>query len=69
MADPDSGLSQAKIAKRLGVTQPAVGGWLAGHTRPTAQSRAMLAQLFGIPESDWQTAEEVAQVEALREAR
>ena len=33
------GLSQRKLAAMLGVSQPALNGWLNGHTRPPTRIR------------------------------
>lgn len=65
LTDPAMGLSQAKIAMRLGVSQPAVSEWVAGNTRPTAQYRTAIAVLWGIPEREWMTTEELVSIEAL----
>lgn len=65
LTDPAMGLSQAKIAMRLGVSQPAVSEWVAGHTRPTAQYRTAMAVLWGIPERDWLTTEEFGAIAVL----
>lgn len=57
-------MSQAEIAKRLGVTQQAVSSWVSGRTRPPAHHRKALQQLVGVAEDDWLTDEERQQVEA-----
>ena len=65
LSDPSIGLTQTQLANRLGVSQPSVSEWCAGRARPTATYRTALRVLLGIPESDWMTAQEVEQVQAL----
>jgi transcriptional regulator with XRE-family HTH domain len=54
----EPGRSQGSVATALGVSQPAVGYWVKGTSRPEAAKRAALFALCGIPESDWETNEE-----------
>lgn len=56
------GLSQTRLAYRLGVSQPAVSEWVAGTTRPTAHIRTAIEALVGIPASAWMTRDERAVV-------
>ena len=69
LAEPD-GLSQTRLAARLGVSQPAVSEWIAGNTRPSAHLRTAIEMLVGIPAGEWMTAEERSVVaEAMREGK
>lgn len=52
------GRSQGTVATALGVSQPAVGYWVKGTSRPEGPKRAALFALCGIPETDWELAEE-----------
>lgn len=42
-----SGLSQAALAKRLGISAPSVAQWELGQTRPDLQRLPALAQILG----------------------
>lgn len=50
--------SQGTVARALGVSQPAVGYWCKGTSRPESPKRAALFALCGIPEADWELEEE-----------
>jgi transcriptional regulator with XRE-family HTH domain len=52
--------TQGFIARQLGVSQPAVSGWLKGKPRPDDDRRALIAALTGgdISAEDWETSEE-----------
>ncbi len=54
----EPGRSQGSVATALGVSQPAVGYWVKGTSRPESAKRAALLALCGIPEADWETEEE-----------
>lgn len=62
--DADPARSQGAIAKALGVSQPAVGYWVKGTSRPNAGLREALLALCGIPVADWELAEEREQRDA-----
>lgn len=47
------GLTQAGLAKELGVTPQAISGWLRGEGRPSPRHMARLEELAGIPMRDW----------------
>lgn len=49
-------MTQAKLAKRLGVSQQAVWGWLCGRSRPAPEKMAAIEELLGIPMAAWVTA-------------
>lgn len=46
------------IARSVGVSQPAVTGWLTGTSRPVEELRPALALLTGIPRDAWRLKEE-----------
>ena len=46
-------LTQASLAKKLGVTREAVRQWMSGETRPRGDMRERLAEELGIPTRDW----------------
>lgn len=54
----DPARSQGSVARALGVSQPAVGYWAKGTSRPQPQFRAALKALCGIEEGAWELAEE-----------
>lgn len=54
------GWTQSRLAKKLGVSQAAVSAWITRKARPTYLIRRRIAVLLGIPETDWETAEERA---------
>ena len=56
--------TQCELAAEVGVTQPVISRWASGQGRPAPHHRARLAVLYGIPERDWLTAEELALIEA-----
>lgn len=41
-------ISQAELARRVGVTQPTVWGWLAGDSQPSARTLKKLASATGL---------------------
>ena len=45
----ENGLSQAQMAKKLGVTQGAISQWEGGHTRPDAEQLIQMPKLFQVP--------------------
>lgn len=49
-----TGRSQGYIAKKLGVSQPAVRNWVVGTSRPEPHFRDALQALCGIPPSAWE---------------
>jgi len=62
--------TQSAIARMIGVSQPAFRNWLLGLARPEPHFRAVLRELCGIPEEDWELGEERAKrEEALRRIR
>lgn len=61
--------TQTAVGAILGVSQSAVGQWLAGSTRPAeGPTRALIERLTGIEASAWETREERDRREAI-EAR
>lgn len=56
----DQGWNQSRLARRIGVSQPAVCAWLAMRARPNVRTQLALQRAFGIPLSAWLTAEEEA---------
>lgn len=54
----DQGWNQSRLARRIGVSQPAVCAWLAMRARPNVRTQLALQRAFGIPLSAWLTAEE-----------
>lgn len=61
-------MTQAGLARALGISRPAVSWWLSGRSRPTAALRARLEILTSgaVPAQEWATAMERR---ALRETR
>lgn len=55
--------TQGYIARVLGVSQPAVGAWVHGRSRPDAHYREPIEQLTGIKPEDWELPEEAARRE------
>lgn len=53
-------LTQAEVARRVGVSKQVVSRWVAGDTRPEPERRALLESEFGIPAEAWLTPEERA---------
>lgn len=60
----EPGRTQARLARALKVSGPAVNAWIAGRTRPEAHLRRALDKLLGIPALEWDTDEERAQYDA-----
>lgn len=46
------GLSQAEVAKRIGVSAPSISSWEKGRARPKRGRMAKLAAILGVPASD-----------------
>jgi predicted transcriptional regulator len=59
-----SGHSQQRVAELLGVSQPAVHGWLDGTSRPKPHLREALHALTGIEPTAWELKEEQEQLGA-----
>lgn len=45
----ENGLSQAQMARKLGLTQGAVSQWESGRTRPDAEQLVQISKLFQVP--------------------
>lgn len=60
----DPGRTQGSVARALKISQPAVGYWVKGTSRPEPMLRAALKVLCGIEESAWELPEERAKREA-----
>lgn len=54
-------LSQAALARALGISAVSVNAWLAGRARPEAHLRRALSEVLGIDPLAWETDEERAQ--------
>lgn len=52
LALAQSGISNYKLAKRLGISQTTVANWLSGETEPRPKMRADVLKLFGVREQD-----------------
>lgn len=65
--DADSERTQVMIAKRIGISPPAISQWLDGTSRPESHNRQALNMLTGIPESAWLTNAEREQLEGVVE--
>jgi len=48
-----SGESQREVARRVGVSQPLVSGWLSGAYRPHVHARLALQREYEIPLTSW----------------
>jgi transcriptional regulator with XRE-family HTH domain len=46
-------MSQAELARRLGVSPQAVSGWVMGNAKPTADLMAKIEDVLGIPMRAW----------------
>jgi DNA-binding transcriptional regulator YdaS (Cro superfamily) len=46
------------VGKKLGVHPSLASRWLSGDSRPEPPNRALIRTLTGIPDEDWETAEE-----------
>ncbi len=46
------GLSQAEVAKRIGVSAPSISSWEKGRARPKRGRMAKLAAILGVPTAD-----------------
>lgn len=46
-------LTQAEVARRVGVSKQVVSRWVAGEKRPDPERRALLEKEFGIPVEAW----------------
>lgn len=58
------GRSQASVASEVGVCQQTVSAYCRRSTRPTWPRRQRIHALYGIPETDWDTANERRYAEA-----
>ncbi len=67
MAEAPGERTQSAVGLLLGVSQSAVGQWLADSTRPSARLRQALERLTGIEAAAWETREERLDREALEE--
>ena len=56
-------MTQADMAKALGISQQAVSMWVTGRSRPSAHQRAAIERIAGIPAASWLTPEERQHVE------
>lgn len=68
MAEAPTERTQSAVGALLGVSQSAVGQWLADTTRPSTRLRQAIERLTGIEADAWETREERREREAL-EAR
>lgn len=55
--------SASALAALLGITQPAVRGWVERLSRPKPEYREALERACGIPAEDWETERERSQRE------
>ena len=46
-------MSQAEVARKLGVTPQSVSGWVQGRCKPDPARMAQLEELLGIPMRAW----------------
>lgn len=61
------GLTLAAVGEVLGVSLPTVMNWRRGLSRPLSEfHRAKIEAYMGIPRDAWNTAEESAEIEAVR---
>lgn len=61
-------MTQADLAKALGVSQQAVSMWVTGRSRPSAHQREAIERIAGIPATTWLTDVERRHVEAASES-
>ncbi len=47
------GWNIAELARRLNVSEPAVGRWLRGERRPDVQSASQVESVVGVPARTW----------------
>lgn len=52
LAMNQAGLTNYKLAKRLGISQTTVANWLDGTTEPRSKKRGDVLALFGVAEKD-----------------
>lgn len=57
-------ISQAELARRMGVSQPTVWEWLNGQTLPSAKRLQKLSELTGISINDLLAAQSTSPTEA-----
>lgn len=57
-------LTQIEIARRVGVRQPTVAGWIAGQYVPKPKFRKAMQSAFGIPFAAWPVNDEVEELRA-----
>jgi transcriptional regulator with XRE-family HTH domain len=48
-------MSQAELARRIGVSQPTVSDWANAKIRPEAHHRQAVERVLGIPADGWMT--------------
>lgn len=53
---------RSKLAELLGVSEPAIGYWLKGTSRPELHYRAAIEAICGIPATAWELSEERAKL-------
>ncbi|MCC6557278.1 MAG: helix-turn-helix transcriptional regulator [Polyangiaceae bacterium] len=51
-------LTQARLARKCGVTQPIISMWISGRRKPTYDNRKTLFEQCGIALDDWDRAAE-----------
>jgi transcriptional regulator with XRE-family HTH domain len=57
-------MTQIEIARRVGVRQPTVAGWISGEHTPKPKFRKTMQVAFGIPFSAWPVDDEVEELRA-----
>lgn len=62
-SDPERAMSQTELARRIGVSQPAVSEWMRSGARPEHHHRVAIERLLAIPAEDWMTDAERAVAE------
>jgi transcriptional regulator with XRE-family HTH domain len=58
-SNPKRKMTQAELARRLGISQPSVSEWTRFQSRPESHFRKAIQGALGIPENDWMTAAEL----------
>lgn len=51
-------LTQVRVARKCGVTQPIISMWISGRRKPTYDNRKTLFEQLGIALDDWERAPE-----------
>jgi transcriptional regulator with XRE-family HTH domain len=68
-AEENGATGSSALAKKLGVGASLASRWLSGDSRPESPNRALIRALTGIPDEDWETAQErVKRNESLNKA-